>query len=120
MVNDADVAFETVTVGESSIAFTLPGSRDFPSIVPNLGFELQFNGNPGTISIQIQEADTDGDAFYLTPNAGAEIITSVTLVGGRYLARVSLNSFGGRFGRIFVSAFANASTVKMKAKVTLQ
>jgi len=119
MVNDADVAFEAVTVGEASIAFTLPGSRDFPSIVPNIGFEIDFNGNPGAISIQIQESDTDGDGFYITPSPAAFTITAVSLVNGRYIARVDIGTFGARFGRLLVSSFANAATVKMKAKVTL-
>ena len=67
---------------------------------------------PGAFNIQIQEADTDADAFYITPAAPAY---TVTAVNANNKARVDLNPTGGKFLRALISSRGNAVDCVIKA-----
>lgn len=112
-VNDGNVAFEAAPAGASqaSIAVTFPVMESSPA--PMVCVEVHTNGVPGAgESFAIQEADTDADAFYITPGAGAYTINVFTVNNA---ARADLSPTGGKFMRVVRTKGANAvgSTVKI-------
>ena len=114
-VGDSILLFnaETIALPESSVAFT-------PSFVkagaaPAFTFEVLFNGAPGAFTMVIQEADTDADAYYITPTNAAYTLNAVSAF---QIVRSDLIPFGGRFGRVQFTAFANFATVKATVRVT--
>jgi hypothetical protein len=116
---DSNISGETPTAGEASVAVALAPAM-IGSIVRNVGVQLLFSANPGAFNIQVQEADTDADGFYLTPAAAAYTITAATEIGstGKYVARADLGAIGSQFIRLFCDANPNA--VSIVAKVVLQ
>lgn len=114
-VGDSILLFnaETITLPEASVAFTPSLSR--PNPAPAFTFEVLFNGAPGAFTLVIQEADTDADAFYITPSNSAYTLTTVS---ANQVVRSDLIPFGGRFGRVQFTAFANFATIKATVRVT--
>src|SRR5713226_4700007 len=78
-VEDRNVGGEALSalVPVASIAALLaPASEAAPP--PMVAVEIAFSGDPGTFNLQIQEADTDADAFYITPATAVYTVTAVT------------------------------------------
>lgn len=117
-VDDGSVAFETVAVGEASIAACLAGRKEAGS-PPAVSLEVIFNGNPGTFEIDLQEASVDADAHYLLPSNASYKITSATQKGSNWVAYVDDIPTGGKFQRVYVAALQNVATVGMTAKLTV-
>ena len=112
-VNDNNVAMETIVAGQSSIAVNLQaGSEVMPP--PMVTVEIRFSAAPGTFEVDIQEADTDADAFYVLPTATAYTVNTVNAT--TQVVRVDLSPTGGKFMRLYVKTLTNA--VNMTAKVT--
>lgn len=111
-VNDGNVAGEQPAAPQASIAVNLQAG-DEAQPAPMVTVELRFSGAPGAFNIQIQEADTDADGFYVTPSNAAY---TVTAVNANNVARVDLSPTGGKFLRILLSSRTNA--VNLTAKVT--
>lgn len=113
-VNDTNVAFEAAPAGatQASIAVDLqPTLEDSPA--PGIYVEIHYNGAPGAAeTIQVQEADTDADGFYLTPAAAAY---TISVFNANNVARTDLIPTGGRFVRVLRTKGANAvgCTVKV-------
>lgn len=96
----------------SSIAVCLQSQQgDTP---PMVCVELHFDAAPGAFEVDIQEADTDADAFYILPGGTAYTINVVNATTQN--ARVDLSPTGGKFMRLFLKTLANA--VKVRAKIT--
>ena len=112
LVPQSEIA-EAVIVGEPSICFALP-IGPFTAPPPSLTFEGSFSGAPGTFELDIQEADTDVDANYITPSNAAYTINAV-VTGNVW--RVDLSPAAGKFCRLKVVAFANFATINVVAKV---
>jgi hypothetical protein len=112
-VNEGNVAVEEVPAGTASIAVNLQaGSESQPP--PMLCIEIHFDSDPGVAEIDVQEADTDADAFYITmSNANYTIVPTRT---GNINTRVDLNPTGGKFLRLFVKTLPNDAD--MWAKIT--
>ena len=103
-VNEGNVATEEGVVGTASIAVNLQaGSEGQPP--PMACVELHFDGAPGAFEVDIQEADTDADAFYITPTNATYQITAVNAVTQN--ARADLSPTGGKFMRAFVKSLTN-------------
>jgi len=96
---------------------------------PEVCFEFSFYTTgtlvpaaPGAFEIDIQEADTDADAFYILPTNAAYKVTGLAASAGSTgaasisKARVDLQPTGGKFMRVALIARANA--VDLVAKVT--
>jgi hypothetical protein len=69
-----------------------------------VSFEISFSGNPGTIDIEVQTADTDN---------GNNYVTISTLSGGlnaNNVGRIELPSFWARYARIYCKTITNAVT----------
>ena len=101
--------------GTFSQQFQVPVSDQQPS--RNLAFTLIWPSNPGAFNIQIQDADQDIAANYVTiANAGT--ITSATQApgSGNYIARVELNPWQANFGRLYVNT-QTANAVNLTATV---
>jgi hypothetical protein len=111
-VSDGNVASETVAAGTASIAVNLQSQFGDPA--PAVAVELHFDGAPGAFEVDIQEADTDADAFYITMGATAYTINVV--VAATQNARVDLSPTGGKFMRLLLKTLTNA--VKVRAKIT--
>ena|ERR1700690_29830 len=112
-VTDATVAQETVVAGESSIAVVLqPGAEGNPP--PSVMLEGIFSGAPGTFEIDIQEADTDADAFYILPT-GSSAYKITAVIAATNAFRVDLSPTGGKFLRANVVSLGNAVKLQLKA-----
>jgi hypothetical protein len=112
-VSDGNVADETILAGQASIAVNLqPGFEGMPP--PMVTVELRFSGAPGAFEVDIQEADTDADAFYITPSNAAYTVTAVVAATGIF--RVDLSPTGGKFMRLFMKTLTNG--VNCRAKIT--
>jgi hypothetical protein len=88
---------------------------------PMVTFEFSFYATgtlvpaaPGAFEIDIQEADTDADAFYIQPTNAAYKVTAVNATTQK--ARVDLSPTGGKFIRVLLLTRTNA--VDFVAKVT--
>jgi hypothetical protein len=118
--DDALIKGEQPAINTASIpiSITPPVSGGPP---PEITFELSFYATgtlipaaPGTFELDIQEADTDADAFYILPTAAAYKVTAV--VAATQKARVDLQPTGGKFMRVLLLARANG--VDLVAKVS--
>jgi hypothetical protein len=110
---DNNVAFEAAPAGatEASIAVELPGADNAGP--PMVSIEVLYSGVPGAgESIQIQEADTHADAFFITPSNANYTINAFN---ANNVARVDLSPTGGKFMRVLRTKGANAvgGTVKI-------
>jgi hypothetical protein len=110
-INDGNVAGETPAAPQASIAVQLQAQDGGPP--PMVTVEGRFSGAPGAFNVQIQEADTDADAFYITPSNAAY---TVTAVGTQNTFRVDLSPTGGKFVRVLLSTRGNA--VAFTCKIT--
>jgi len=125
--SDAGVKGEQPAVGTASIAAYIAGANAMAS-PPAISIEVSFFATgtlnpsaPGSFEIDIQEADTDADAFYAVPTVAenpdgttAYKITSVSATTQK--ARVDLSPQGGKFIRALLVSRGNA--VDMVVKLT--
>ncbi len=112
-VSDQNVTAEAPVSGTASIAVCLSGAQ-MSSPPPMVTVELNFASTPGVAEVDIQEADTDGDAFYITPTNSAYTIVPTTTAP--FITRVDLSPTGGKFLRLYVKTSPN--TAKLIAKIT--
>lgn len=110
-VNDGNVAGEQPAAPQASIAVQLQPQDGGPP--PMITVEGAFSGAPGAFNVQIQEADTDADAFYITP---ANASYTITAVSSQNTFRVDLSPTGGKFVRVLLSSRGNA--VNFTCKIT--
>lgn len=110
-VNDGNVAGEQPAAPQASIAVQLQAQDGGPP--PMISVEGRFSGAPGAFNVQIQEADTDADAFYITP---ANASYTITAVSSQNTFRVDLSPTGGKFVRVLLSSRTNA--VNFTCKIT--
>jgi hypothetical protein len=113
-VNEGNVAFEAApaVASQASIAVNLQPTEG-ASPPPMVTVEIRYNGAPGASEqIEIQEADTDADAWFITPTNAAYTVTSFN---ANNVARVDLSPTGGKFMRVKRTKGANAvgCTVKI-------
>jgi hypothetical protein len=111
-VMESNVAFEAASVNaiQASIAVTLPVMEDSPA--PMVCVEVRTNGAAvAGESFAIQEADTDADAFYITPGGASYTISTFT---ANNTARADLSPTGGKFMRIARTKGANAVSCTVK------
>lgn len=112
-ISDQNVAGETPGVPQASIAAAIQPTASFQAAQPAISVEIRFAGVPGAFNVQVQEADTDADAFYITPS---NLAYTMTVVNSQNIARADLTTGAGKFIRILLSSRTNA--VAMTAKVT--
>ena len=112
-ISEANVVGEQPAPPQASIAAGLPPAANFQPAQPAISIEIRFSGAPGAFNVQVQEADTDADAFYITPS---NLAYTMTVVNGQNIARADLTTGAGKFIRILLSSRTNA--VAMTAKVT--
>lgn len=112
-VSDGNVASETLAAPIASIAVNLqPSETNSP---PMVCVEGHFDGAPGTFEVDIQEADTDADAFYIMPTASTAYKVTAVIASTQNF-RVDLSPTGGKFMRILLLTLTNA--VKFRCKIT--
>lgn len=109
-VNDQNVAGENFA--GASIAVELAGGSEAlpPAFV---SVEARYAGAPGAgESLAIQEADTDADAFYVTPAATPYTLATFS---ANNVGRSDLPSTGGRFLRVVrtIGAGNQPATIKI-------
>jgi hypothetical protein len=109
------VTGEQPASGTFSQQFQIPVADQQPS--RNLAFTLSWPTNPGAFNIQIQDADQDVAANYVTiPTAGTITSAAQAPGSGNYVARVELNPWQANFGRLYVNT-QTANAVNMTALV---
>jgi len=75
----------------------------------SISVEVEFSAAPGVFEIDIQDADTDADAFYQQiPNA------KITAVSAQNVARFELNPFTGKFIRVVLKSLTNNVGIRLK------
>lgn len=109
-VNEGNVAGESPAPPQASIAVLLLPQDGGPS--PMVCIEGRFSGAPGAFEVDIQEADTDADAFYILPTNSAYKVTVVT---ANNVFRVDLSPTGGKFLRVVLVSRTNAVSFTCKA-----
>jgi hypothetical protein len=122
----ATSGFTQVITGEQPATGTFSQQVNIPvsdqQTTRNIQFTLVWASNPGAMSIQIQDADQDVAANYVSvvsPGTSTPItITSAAQApgSGNYIARVELNPWQGNFARLYV-ATQPANAVNMTALV---
>ena len=112
-ISDMNVAGESPAPPQASIAAQMSPVAGMNGPQPAYSIEIQFSGAPGAFNIQVQEADTDADAKYITPSNAAYTVTVVT---ANNVARADLTTGAGKFVRVLLSARTNA--VSLIAKLT--
>jgi hypothetical protein len=91
---------EIVAVGAASIAVQL--ERISHSSYPfGVSFQAKFSANPGVFGIDIQIADTDLDADYVT-------VATISASNATFVGRYDLTNLWPRFVRAHVSALGNS------------
>jgi len=115
--SDATIRGEQPGVPQASMAICLAAMGAISP--PTICFEISFYATgtlipaaPGAFEIDLQEADTDADAFYIMPAATPYKIT--TVIAATQKARVDLSPTGGRFLRALLVSRANAVDVVVK------
>jgi hypothetical protein len=103
-INEGNVAVEEVAAGTASLAVNIAGG-EIEGAVPTVLIEIHFDVDPGVAEIDVQEADTDADAFYILPTAAA--YTVVPTRTGNINTRVDLSPTGGKFLRLFMKTLPN-------------
>lgn len=107
---------ESPLTGQSSISFNV--AKSFHTPTPALKVELIFSGNPGTFNIQLQDADQDVDADFLTVPGGTATAATGPQSDGTYRFTFEYSTWMARFGRLNVNTQTqNAVTVTAKASV---
>lgn len=81
---------------------------------PLVDVEIVFAANPGAINLQVQCADTDADAAYLTPGNAAFTITAVVQKGALYVATASFSPTQGPFLRLLATTITTPTTWQVK------
>lgn len=101
-----------ITTGTFSQQFSAPTAGTPVAI----SFEIDWSGNPGAFNLQIQDADTDSSANYVTLNTAGTITSTPQTAAGGYVSRVELNPWVGAFGRLYMQT-QPANAVTLVAKV---
>lgn len=109
-VNPTNVAGETPAPPQASISVNI-GDYQEQGPAPGVCVEGQFSGAPGAFSLQIQEADTDADVFYITP---ATATYTIAAVSSNNTFRADLIPTGGRFLRALLASRTNAVSLILK------
>jgi len=112
-ISDMNVVGEQPAPPQASIAAGMGPVAGMNGPQPAYSIEIGFSGAPGAFSVQVQEADVDADASYITPSNAAYTMTVVT---AQNKARADLTTGAGKFIRVLLASRANAVT--MTAKIT--
>jgi hypothetical protein len=115
-VNDTNVTPEAASAAASqaSISVNLQAGSEAMDAPPMICVEVRYPSAPGAGEvIAIQEADTDADAFYITPAAAQYTINNGSLTSP-FVARVDLFTTGGKFLRVLRTKGANAVACTVK------
>ena len=96
--------------GTSSQPVYVGPSPGLTGVPPLVDLEVIFDANPGAINLQVQCADGDSDAEYLTGSNAAFTITASTQHGTKYLATTSFNPANASFLRLLASSIATPTT----------
>lgn len=107
-ISDSNVSVEEIAQGIASMSVCLATGRPF-SPPPMVCIEIHFDSDPGVAEIDVQEADTDADGFYILPTAAA--YTVVPTRTGNINTRVDLSPTGGGFLRLFMKTLPNDADV---------
>lgn len=95
---------EIVAAGTASVAYQL--HRERGNFYPwGISLELSFGSDPGTFEVDIETADVDTDAHYVTLN------TMTSGLNSFYVGRLELPSFWARYVRAQVVTLTNSVAI---------
>ena len=105
-------------IAASDVIFPAPFKSAQVALAPNFStgkvrcaVEIIWSGAPGTISVQLQTADTDIDAAYSQEG------TAITAVNSGNVTRAEFTDVVARFARIYIATLPNnvSATAKISA-----
>ncbi len=73
--------------------------------------EIIFSGNPGTFQANLQTADTDADASYVSIAAGS---IANAQMNATYVARIEIADIVARYARLYIGTLPNNVTATAK------
>jgi hypothetical protein len=85
------------------------GNKDM-NYPASISVEVQFSAAPGAFELDVQDADTDADAYYQNVSGG-----QLTAVSAAFTGRIELVPIKGRFLRVRLASLDNA--VQVTARV---
>lgn len=95
---------ETVATGVASIAYQLRRERG-ASYPWGMSLEISFSADPGMFEVDVETADTDDSAHYVT------LITLTDGLNSSYVGRIELPSYWAKFVRVQVITLTNAVAI---------
>lgn len=95
---------ETVANGTASIAYQL--RRERGAYYPwGMSLEFTFSADPGTFEVDVETADTDDNAHYVS------LIALTNGLNTSYVGRIELPSFWAKFVRVQVITLTNTVAI---------
>lgn len=95
---------ETVANGTKSIAFQLERQKS-TSYPWGAAVEVSFSGDPGTVEIEVQGAETDTDANY------CKLGSSIATLNAGFTGRFELIAYWPKFVRVNAKTITNAVAI---------
>ena len=97
---------ETVAAGVASIAYQL--RRERGAFYPwGISLEIFFSGDPGSLEVDLQDADIDEDSHYVT------VDTITAGLNASYVTRIELPSFYTKYVRVKLVTLTNSVTTSV-------
>jgi len=107
-----------VVIASTDVIYPAPFKSAQIALAPNFSsgklrcaVEIIFSGNPGTFAANLQTADTDADADYVSIAAGA---IANAQMNGTWVARIELADLVAKFARIYIGTLPNSVTATAK------
>jgi len=69
-----------------------------------MAVEIKFSADPGSFQVDLQTADTDSDAYYVTKE-------SVSFTNAAWVCRIEVGTVVAKFVRLFMPELANVVSV---------
>lgn len=95
----------SVVAGNKSYQVCLPPNLD--GLPKSYSIRYSFSGAPGTYVLEVQHADVDTDADYVTMQTSSSVVLNTSNAG-----RIEMTLIQTRWVRLFMSALANSVTVQ--------
>jgi len=105
-------------IASTDVIYPAPFKSSQVALAPNFSsgkvrcaVEIAFSGNPGTFQANLQTADTDADADYVSIASGS---VANAQMNGTWVARLEIADVVAHFARIYIGTLPNSVTATAK------
>lgn len=105
-------------IASTDVIYPAPFKSAQVALAPNFSsgkvrcaVEIVFSGNPGTFQANLQTADTDADADYVSIASGS---IANAQMNGTWVARLEIADVVAHFARIYIATLPNSVTATAK------